>query len=245
MRLYALVVDYIVHTVSLREVKMSARSAQQLEKLFDVKPVIVLKEMQKALDSASRATIFRLLVKVSYCRSYNRNGMYYTKHDPTRYDKHGLFSYKGIHFSRDGNLAATAARLIRESSFGHTQRELQELLQVRVQTSLLTMVHDKQLARCKVARQFIYLHPDSEIRMEQLAKRRELFEQRRFELKEVTDAVVIQVLLILIRHPGSRTGDVARRLKGHSPPITIQHVRVVFDRYNLDDVGEKGGPSRR
>ncbi len=224
---------------------MSARSAQQLEKLFDVKPVIVLKEMQKALDLASRATIFRLLVKVSYCRSYNRNAMYYTKHDPTRYDKHGLFSYKGIHFSRDGNLAATAARLVRESSLGHTQRELQELLQVRVQTSLLTMVHDKQLARSKVAGQFIYLHSDSEIRMEQLTKRRELFEQRRFELKEVTDAVVIQVLLILIRHPGSRTGDVARRLKGHSPPITIQHVRVVFDRYNLDDGGEKGGPSRR
>ncbi|MBT6501727.1 MAG: hypothetical protein HOK67_17685 [Deltaproteobacteria bacterium] len=234
-----------MHTVALREVKMSVRSAQQLEKLFNVKPVIVLKEMQKALDSASRATIFRLLVKVSYCRSYNRNGMYYTKHDQTRYDKHGLFSYKGIHFSRDGNLAATVARLIREASLGHTQRELQELLQVRVQTCLLTMVHNKQLARCKLSGQFIYLHPDSEIRMEQLTKRRELFEQRRFELKEVTDAVVIQVLLILIRYPGSRTGDVARRLKGHSPPITIQHVRVVFDRYNLDDVGEKGGPSRR
>jgi len=224
---------------------MSVRSAQQLEKLFDVKPVIVLKEMQKALDSASRATIFRLLVKVSYCRSYNRNGMYYTKHDPTRYDKHGLFSYKGIHFSRDGNLAATVTRLICESSFGHTQRELQELLQVRVQTSLLTMVHDKHLARCKVAGQFIYLHSDSEIRMEQLTKRRELFERQRFEVKEVTDAVVIQVLLILIRHPGSRTGDVVRRIKGHSPPITIQHVRVVFDRYGLDNVGEKGGLSRR
>ncbi|MEA2083590.1 MAG: hypothetical protein U9O82_04990 [Thermodesulfobacteriota bacterium] len=224
---------------------MPARSAQQLEKLFDVKPVIVFKEMQEALDSASRATLFRLLAKVSYCRSYNCNGMYYTKYDPTRYDKHGLFSYKGIHFSRDGNLSATVARLVRESSFGHTQRELQELLQVRVQTSLLTMVHDKQIARSKVAGQFIYLHSDSEIRMEQLTQRRELFEQRIFELKEVTDSVVIQVLLILIRHPGSRAGDVARRLKGHSPPIRIQHVRVVFDRYNLDDVGEKGGPSRR
>ena len=106
------------------------------------------------------------------------------------------------------------------------------------------MVHHKQLARSKVAGQFIYLHPDSEIRVAQLAKRQELFEQRRFELKEVSDAVVIQVLLMLIWHPGSRTGDVARRLKGHSPPITIQHVRVVFNRYDLDNVGEKGGPSR-
>ena len=107
------------------------------------------------------------------------------------------------------------------------------------------MVHEKQLARCKVAGQFICLHSDSEIRVAQLAKRQELFEQRRFELKEVTDAVVIQVLLMLIWHPGSRTGDVARLLKGHSPPITIQHVLVVFDRYGLDNVGEKGGPSRR
>jgi len=223
---------------------MSTRSTQQLEKLFDAKPVIVLEEIQKALGSASRATIFRLLVKVSYCRSYNYNGKYYTKHDLTRYDKQGLFSYKGIHFSRDGNLSATVARLVRESLLGHTQRELRELLRVKVQTSLLKMVHHKQLVRSKVAGQFLYLHPDSEIRVAQLAKRQELFEQRRFELKEVTDAVAIQVLLMLIWHPGSRTGDVVRRLKGHSPPITIQHVRVVFDRYGLDNVGKKGGPSR-
>ena len=125
-------------------VKMSTRSTQQLEKLFDAKPVIVLEEIQKALGSASRATIFRFLVKVSYCRSYNYNGKYYTKHDLTRYDKQGLFSYKGIHFSRDGNLSATVARLVRESLLGHTQRELRELLRVRVQTSLLKMVHHKQ-----------------------------------------------------------------------------------------------------
>lgn len=223
---------------------MSARSARQLEKLFDSKPVIVFEDMQEALDSASRATVFRHLVKVRYCRSYNHNGRFYTKDDPTRYDRHGLFSYKGIHFSRDGNLSATVARLVRESSFGHTQRELQELLQVKVQSLLLPMIRNKQLARCKVAGHFIYLHSDSAVCMEQLKRRRELFEQRKFEIEEVTDAVVIQVLLTLIRHPGSGIGDVARRLKGHSPPITIQHVRVVFDRYGLDNAGKKGGPSR-
>ena len=84
---------------------MSARSTRQLVELFDAKPVVVLEEMQEALGSASRATVFRHLAKVSYRRSYNRNGRYYTKHDPTRYDRHGLFSYRGIHFSRDGNLA--------------------------------------------------------------------------------------------------------------------------------------------
>ena len=224
---------------------MTIRSTQQLIDLFDAKPVIVLEEMQKALNSASRATVFRYLVKVNYRRSYNHNGRHYTKHDPTRYDKHGIFSYKGIHFSRDGNLVRTVLRLVCESSSGQTQRELQELLQVRVQTSLIAMVSDKQLARAKVAGHFIYLHPESEIRKAQLTKRHDRVEERRFVVDAVTDAVVIQVLLILIRYPGSRAGDVARRLKGHSPPITMQHVRVVFDRYSLDDVGEKKGPSRR
>jgi hypothetical protein len=139
-----------------------------LVELFESNPVVVLEKMQEAMGSASRATVFRHLAKVSYRRSYNRNGRYYTKHDPTRYDRHGLFSYKGIHFSLDGNLGATVSRLVCESTAGHVQRELQELLRVRVQTILLAMIRDKQIARSKIAGHFVYLHPDTEIREAQL-----------------------------------------------------------------------------
>lgn len=224
---------------------MKFRSPQQLIELFDAKPILIFEEMQKALNSASRATVFRYLMKVNYRCSYNHNGRYYTKHDLTRYDRHGLFSYKGVHFSRDGNLVVTISRLVQESSSGHTQRELQELLRIRVQTPLLKMLHDKQLSRVKVAGHFIYLHPDSEFCNAQLLKRHEMIEDRKFSIEAVTEAVVIKVLLILIRYPGSRAGDVVHRLKGHSPPITMQHVRVVFGRYNLDNVGKKKGPSKR
>lgn len=224
---------------------MKTRSSQQLIELFDTKPVIVLKDMQKALNSASRATVFRHLLKVSYRRSYNHNGRYYTKHDLTRYDKHGIFSYKGIYFSCDGNLVSTIMRLVYESSAGQTQRELQDLLKVRVQTSLASMIHENKLSRTKVAGNFIYLHPDANSQEKQLLKRHEIIEERKFAIEAVTDALVIKVLLILIRHPGSDAGMVGRRLKGHSPPITKQHVQVVFDRYNLDDVEEKKIPSER
>ena len=201
--------------------------------------------MKEALDSASRATVFRHLAQISYRRSYNHNSRYYTLHDPSRYDRQGIFSYKGIHFSRDGNLVATVLRLVCESSSGQTQRELQELLQVRVQASLLAMVRDNQVARSQVAAgHYLYLHPNPSVSEAQLAKRREMLEVQRIETEEVTNEVVIQVLLILIRHPGSRIGDVARRLKGHSPPINREHVRIVFERYRLDEVGKKKGASR-
>lgn len=224
---------------------MTIRSTQQLIKLFETKTVIVLEEMQEALNSASRATVFRHLMKVNYRRSYNYNGKYYTKHDISRYDIHGLFSYKGIYFSSDGNLVETILRIVCESPDGKTQRELQDLLQVRVQASLYVMIQNEQLSRAKIDGCFIYIHPAPENNEAQLARRREVIEERRFAIESVTDYVVIQVLLILIRHPGSRVGDVARRLKGHSPPITIKHVQVVFERYKLDDAVKKKSHSKR
>lgn len=232
------------HSVSSMEAALSVRSSYLLAEFIESRSVVVLEEMQEALGSVSRATVFRHLAKVRYRRSYNHNGRYYTKHEPARYDRHGLFSHKGIHFSLDGDLRSTVARLVGESVAGYVQRELQSLLKVRVQALLLAMIGDKQIARFKLGTQFVYFHPDSKIREAQLAKRREMLTEQA-TAREVTDTMVIEVLLVLIRYPGSRAGDVARRLKGHSPPITMSHVQVVFDRYDLDAVGEKGGPSRR
>ncbi|MCF7979549.1 MAG: hypothetical protein K9L82_16375 [Chromatiaceae bacterium] len=60
----------------------------------------------------------------------------------------------------------------------------------------------------------------------------------------VDDAVVIQVLLALIRHPGLGPAEVVRSLRGHSPPIVLEQVVAVFARYALEEVGKKGGLRR-
>lgn len=60
----------------------------------------------------------------------------------------------------------------------------------------------------------------------------------------VGDAVIIQVLLTLLHHPGAKAADVVRYLRGHSPPITMAEVRLVFARYELDEIGKKGGATK-
>lgn len=224
---------------------MSKMRIRELQSLLKVESIVEFSQFQAALGGASRATVFRHLALVDYRRSYNFNGRFYTRHDPRRYDTQGLYSFKGIHFSRDGNLSATVVRLVCESTAGQTQRELQDLLQVRAQSVLLEAVRQNKIAREDFQGLYLYLHPDEKSRSAQLKCRGELLETQRFEAQEVTGQVVIEVLLVLIRYPGSRPGDVARRLKGRPSPITLQHVRVVFDRYDLDAVGEKGGSSRR
>jgi len=212
--------------------------------VFKTKAVVTFSQLQQALYGASRATTFRYLKQVRYLRSYNHNGRYYTSRNTARFDRFGLYSCADIHFSRDGTLVATVKRLVRESPAGWTQRELQEVLRVRVQVLLLEAVRQGEIRRERVAGFFLYLHSDPAIGQHQLQRRQERIAARQSEEQAplgVDDALVIQVLLALIRHPGSGPADVVRTLRGHSPPIVLEQVVAVFARYDLEEIGKKRG----
>jgi len=223
---------------------MARRTPKMLLRLFKDKEVVTFDDIKEALDSASRATTFRYLRKIQYLRSYNHNGRYYTRRDPALFDRFGLYSRGDIHFSRDGTLGDTVKRLVRESEAGWTQRELQELLRVRVQVLLLEAVRREEIGREAVGGFYLYVHIDPAIGKSQLQRRRERIAARQSgetKIVRLDDSVIIQVLLTLIRHPGSRPADVVRALLGHAPPIGLKQVVEIFTRYDLDDVGEKGG----
>lgn len=226
---------------------MAKRSPEKLLTLFKTHEVVEFEKIQAALDNASRATTFRYLQQVSYHRSYNYNGRYYTRKDPTRYDRFGLFAYNDILFSREHTLGETIRCLVWGSEAGWTQRELQDVLKVRVQVILLNTFRQSKVAREKVSGFYVYLHTDPAVQTAQLARRTEkiaLVEMAQNKGEPVVnDQVIIQVLLTLLHHPGATAADVVRYLRGHSPPFCLAEVRIVFARYELDHIGKKGGAS--
>jgi len=216
------------------------RSSEKLLKLFADKKVVDLPDIQSALGEVSVPTAFRYLKLIPYRRSYDHNGRYYALYKASRFDRSGLWSFQGIHFSIDGTLRNTVRRLVHEAPAGATHRELQLQLQLRVYNTLLELWSNDEIGRESLAGFYVYLHPEDKVQQAQLTRRREQLAAQKVE-SEVTDAVVIEVLLVLIRQPGSKLADVVRRLQGHSPPIKAEHVRVVFGRYDLEHLGEKGG----
>jgi hypothetical protein len=216
-----------------------------LVELLQSTPLVTFEQIQAALGDASRATTFRYLKQVPTLRSYNHNGRYYAFRDPTRFDRCGLASHGDVHFSRDGTLSATVKRLIRESTAGWTQKELQALLHVRVQVVLLEAVRQQEIQRDKIDGFYLYLHAEPSIAQSQRQARQAQRDAHR--VSEAADAVtvnselIIEVLLVLIRHPGSAPAQVLRHLHGHSPPITFAQVTEVFARYALEEIGKKGG----
>lgn len=217
---------------------MARRSAQTLLALLESRSAVQLGDLRAALGGASRATTFRYLEQLPYRSSYDHNGRFYTLHEPSKYDRWGLRSVGGAHFSVDGTLKATVVRLVRESEAGWTQRELQDLLRVRVQLFLLAALRQGAVGREALGRLFVYLHPEAAVGEAQLARRRERATAP--APATLVDAeVTIRVLLVLLGHPGSGPGDVVRRLQGRAPPVSRAQVDHVFAQYGL---GEKGGP---
>ena len=68
-----------------------ARSAETLVNLFASETVVDLPRIQEALVGVSSMTACRYLKQIPYRRSYNHNGRYYCLHEPSRYDRLGLW----------------------------------------------------------------------------------------------------------------------------------------------------------
>lgn len=222
------------------------RSAQTLLDLFAAETVVDLPRIQVALGGASSMTAFRYLRQVPYRRSYNHNGRYYCLHEPSRYDRLGLWSVGDVHFSVDGSLTKTVRRLVYEMEAGATHRELQERVRVRVHNTLLTLLRRGEIERERLAQLYLYLHRDAAIRAVQIQRREALLdvEETTRSAAEISDEIAIQVLLILLHHPGAKAAEVVRYLRGHSPPIAMEQVGAVFARYDLESIGKKGGGSK-
>ena len=200
---------------------------------------VTFQQLQAALGDASRTTTFHYLKQVRHLRSYNHNGRYYTLRDRLRFDRHGLVSLGDIHFSRDGTLGATVQRLVRESAAGRTQKELRALLHVPVHAFLLAAVRRQTLRRERMGGVWVYRSSDSARGDAQRRARQARTAQRQAAALEPT--VIIEVLLALLRHPGSSPAQVACRLQEHAPPITLPQVTAVFTRFDLAQVAGPEG----
>jgi hypothetical protein len=74
--------------------------------IFRKEKVITIKRLVDLLHCCER-TVQRHLRKWRTYTSYNCNGRYYTLPDIPQFDEYGLWGYRGIFFSRNGNLRHT------------------------------------------------------------------------------------------------------------------------------------------
>lgn len=115
-----------------------------------------LLELKKALDTTSTMTVFRKLKALGYRTSYSHRGKYYTLGDIPRFDEQGLWSYRGVGFSRHGNLLATTQYFVEQAEGGLTASELEALLHVEVKEPLLQLYRQHRIDRREIEGLYVY-----------------------------------------------------------------------------------------
>ncbi len=148
--------------------------AKRLAQLLRRKTIATMAQLKKALGTSSDATVFRKLSELSYLTSYTHSGRYYTLEEIPSFDDQGLWSFRGVGFSRYGTLLSTVEAFIGKSEAGWHENELAVVLQVSVKEALLSLVQRGRVAREKVGGRYLYGVADRRARKEQVLSRKHL-----------------------------------------------------------------------
>ncbi|MHA2344829.1 MAG: hypothetical protein ACXADW_23500 [Candidatus Hodarchaeales archaeon] len=133
------------------------------------KKIVTIDELKTALKTQCRMTSFRKLSRLGYISSYSHSGKYYSLKRIARYNKYGIWAYQSALFSKNGTLKKTIEYLIDSSTQGYAASELNKILKVKVEDTLLELVKDKIIIRTKISGIYIYFS-----RASKLGKKQEL-----------------------------------------------------------------------
>jgi hypothetical protein len=203
----------------------------RLNPLFRRKRAALLDDLRAALGTTSRTTIFRILKAIGYFTSYSHAGRFYTLRRIPKFDRRGLWSWRGIGFSSHGTLRATSVFLIEESDAGKTHEDLHRQLGLRVYDTLRSLVENGTITRERFEDVYVYLSADPKKAATQMAVRRQLHVPAPAAVLPPDPLLVIDVLVEVIHHPREDAAAIAGRLRTAGRLVTAKQVEEVFHAY--------------
>jgi uncharacterized protein (DUF2132 family) len=163
-----------------------------LKTLIMKNKMTTMPEMKAALGTIVDATIFRKLKELSYLRSYSHRGKYYTLPQVARFNEQGLWTYRSVHFSKEGSLLNTIEHLVEHSLAGYVEHELESQLHVCVRTAVLKLLRDNRICREKVSGRYLYYSSNLKSRKHQCAARNQQQAIADFTLEPMGSEVLFQ-----------------------------------------------------
>lgn len=205
----------------------------RLNQLFRRKRAALLDDLRAALGTTSRTTIFRILKAVGYFTSYSHAGRYYTLRRIPKFNRWGLWAWRGIGFSSQGTLRATSVFLVEQSEAGQTHEELQQQLGLRVHDTLRSVFEAGAITRERFEDVYLYLSADPKKVAAQIAARRQLQVPAPAAAVPPDPLLVIDVLVQVIHHPREDVVAIAGRLRAVGRSVTPEQVEEVFHAYGV------------
>jgi len=162
-------------------------------------------------------------------RSYNKNGRYYTLPDVPSFDANGLWRWRGVLFSRYGNLTQTVIELIRRSEAGLDATEVGERIGLAPRSFLSAFAGHPGLRREKMQGRFIYYAADPSLYSQQRQRRSLMSPTRR----EPSELEAVAILVEKIKHPALSVEELCQRLRKRKLLVEPEMIWNLFARHGL------------
>lgn len=200
-------------------------------KTFKKEKVMTMKKLTGLLN-CSRRTVQRRLVKWQTYTSYNHNGKWYTLPTIPKFDENGLWGYKAIFFSKNGNLKQTILRLINDSPKGLTVIEIANLLKVSLGSFLSQERNLQKMRREKIANRYVYFSSDETTFLKQKQKREKVDLYNK--LTQIpTDTEAVTILVEKIKCPNLNIGQLTKRLNRKGHKIKKEAINKLFEYHGI------------
>ena len=195
---------------------------------FRRRKVMTLGEVAELVHSSIH-TARRRLKEWRTHTSYNQNGRYYTPPDVPEFDADGLWHWRGVFFSRYGNLKQTVVELIRRSAAGLDAGEMGSLLGLDPRSFLSSFADHPQIKREKSQGRFVYYCADRSVYSGQQQRRSVLIAEGR----QPTSFEAIAILVEKIKHPALTNEALSRRLKKQKLSVEPETIKNLLVRHGL------------
>lgn len=213
---------------------MSRSKKNKLEDLkseFKKYKVLMIEDLFKVLETASRSTVNRYMKEFEYLTSYTHKGRYYTLQQIAKFDEHGLWHHNDIGFSNYGSLFDTITYLVERSEAGMTGRELKTESHTEVKYALLDLVKKEKLSRLKSNKTFVYLSSNPSKAQKQTQCRENITADQAID-DEISFRVLLTAYKFIKATPSPE--EVANHLRNQGSKISLKVVQKVFQRYGLE-----------
>ena len=162
---------------------------ERLKEVFIKQKTATMKQLKNVLKTNVSMTVYRKLEELNYLSSCSHSGKYYTLANVPKFNRDGLWFHKSVLFSRYGTLIKTVRQLVTESEYGYNSLELEKLLKVKPNETLIKLINTEQLARTKLNGRFIYFTVAGHERTRQELSRKRIYSEP--DLSQVTPDVLL------------------------------------------------------
>ncbi len=201
----------------------------ELKEKFNEMKIATLADLISLTD-CSVITVRRRLKKWKSFNSYNQNGRYYALPGVPCFDQLGLWNYKGVRFSRFGNLSNTTIHMVANSKSGLDAAFLSEMLGRGIHSLLSQLTRRGNLKREKHGGRHIYFSSIPE-RMEKQKFKRISHEKLSTEFS--SSSVMILVLVEKIKRPGLNVPGLVKSLRRQGVSVNAESVTDFLTRHDL------------